>query len=271
MPYVLPEITNFRDAGGHATGDLAPGVVFRSSELDRAHPAALTQLPSLGISDVFDLRTEREIANARDHLPSAISLRVLDIMADGPSNGASAIAAVFSHHINPVTVEQLNSGLGDGRALGLMIDAYTEFITFDSAHRGYRDLILGILKAPGASVVHCTAGKDRTGWGIALIQHLAGVDDEEIIVDYLASNEAWSSTYEVILDEFEAAGGQRESLADILWVRREYLEAAIDAVEATYDTRHRYLRDGLGLDGSTITQLQRRLGGANTQASAAWN
>lgn len=271
MPYVLPDITNFRDAGGHATGDLAPGVVFRSSELDRAHPDALVQLPSLGISDVFDLRTEQETAVARDHLPAPIRLRLLDVMADGPSNGASAIASVFSHHINPVTVEQLNSGLGDGHALGLMIHAYKEFITFESAHRGYRELVLGILDAPGACVVHCTAGKDRTGWGIALLQHLAGVDDEEIIADYLASNEAWSTTYEVILDEFEVAGGERASLADILWVRREYLESSIEAVEATYGSRHLYLRDGLGLDRTTITQLQRRLGGADTQASAARN
>lgn len=271
MPYVLPDITNFRDAGGCTTGDLAPGVVFRSSELDRADPAALIQLPSLGISDVFDLRTTQEIAIAGDHLPASIRLRLLDVMADGPSNGASAIAAVFSHHIDAVTVEQLNTGLRDGHALGLMIEAYREFITFDSAHRGYRDLVLGILEAPGACVVHCTAGKDRTGWGIALIQHLAGVDDDEVIADYLASNEAWSATYEVILDEFEAAGGHRETLADILWVRQEYLESAIESVEATYGTRQRYLHDGLGLDRTTITQLQRRLAGVGSQDSTDRN
>lgn len=256
---MLPDITNFRDAGGHASGDFAPGVVFRSSELDRAEPTPLGQLPDMGITEVFDLRTAQEVAIAGDHLPSSISLRLLDVMADGPANGASAIAAVFAHHVNRVTVDELNAGLGGGRAFDLMTTAYAEFVTFDSAHVGFRDLLLGVGDATGASVVHCTAGKDRTGWGIALLQHVAGVHDDEILEDYLASNTSWAPTYDVILDEFAEAGGDRDALRDILWVHPDYLGAAIHAINRTYGSRGAYLREGLGLDKAAVTDVQRRL------------
>ena len=256
---MLPDITNFRDAGGHSSGHFAPGVVYRSSELDRATSESLDQLPGLGISEVFDLRTAQEVAIAGDHLPSSIRLRLLDVMADSPANGASAIAAVFAHHVNRVAVDELNAGLGDGRAFDLMTTAYAEFVTFDSAHVGFRDLLLGVGEAPGASVVHCTAGKDRTGWGIALLQHVAGVHDDDILADYLASNISWGPTYELILEEFAEAGGDCDALRDILWVHPDYLGAAIHAINREYGSRAAYAREGLGLDRTAVTRVQRRL------------
>lgn len=258
---MLPDITNFRDAGGHSSGEFAPGVVFRSSELDRVSRDSLEELPALGITDVFDLRTAQEVAVAGDHLPDGIALRLLDVMADGPANGASAIAAVFAHHVNRVTVDQLNAGLGDGRAFDLMTTAYAEFVTFESAHVGFRDLLLGVPGAMGSSVVHCTAGKDRTGWGIALLQHVAGVHDSDILGDYIMSNAAWAPTYDVILDEFAGAGGDRDALRDILWVHPDYLGAAIHAINREYGSRAAYLRDGLGLDGASLTEVRDRLAG----------
>lgn len=261
---MTPDIPNFRDAGGHPTGDFANGVVFRASELDRASAPALAQLSTLKVSDVFDLRTAAEVAVASDHLASDIVLHHVDVMADGPANGASAVAAVFAHHVNRVTVDQLNEALGDGRAFDLMVTAYGEFVTFDSAHSGFRELLLGVARAPGTSVVHCTAGKDRTGWGIALMQFIAGVGDDEIVTDYLASNDAWAPLYAEILAEFTRAGGDADALGDILWVRPGYLNAAFEAVDRTYGSRAAYLRDGLGLTASDLTDLRHRLSGQPT-------
>jgi len=259
---VLPDIVNFRDAGGHPSGEFAPGVVFRSSELDRAAPEPLSELQALKVRQVFDLRTAQEVADAGDHLPAGISLQPLDVMADGPANGASAIAAVFAHHVNRVTVDDLNRGLGAGRAFDLMTTAYSEFVTFDSAHTGFRDLLIGISDSTGSSVVHCTAGKDRTGWGVALLQHIAGVHDDDIVQDFLSSNDAWAPTYEIILDEFADLGGDRDALRDILWVHADYLGAAIHAIDREFGSRSSYLRTGLGLSDDDLGRLRHRLASA---------
>lgn len=213
----------------------------------------------MDLTDVFDLRTSAEVAVAGDHLPPCVALHTIDVMADGPSNGASAVAAVFAQHINGVTVDQLNGALGDGRAYDLMVTAYGEFVTFDSAHSGFRRLLLGVSRATGMSIVHCTAGKDRTGWGVSLLQYIAGVSDDEILSDYLASNDAWASTYAGILDEFAQAGGDADALGDLLWVRPDYLGAAIAAVDRVYGSRARYLRDGLGLEADDLRVVRERL------------
>lgn len=255
----LPDIPNFRDAGGRITGEFAPGVVYRSSELDRATSGALAGLRAIGLTDVFDLRTSAEVAAAGDHLPADVALHPLDVMADGPSNGASAVASVFAHHINAVTVDQLNGALGDGRAFDLMVTAYGEFVTFDSAHSGFRQLVLGVSRTAGVSIVHCTAGKDRTGWGVSLLQYIAGVSDDEILSDYLASNDAWAPAYAGILDDFAQAGGNADALGDLLWVRPDYLGAAIAAVNRVFGSRARYLRDGLGLEADDLKVVRERL------------
>jgi protein-tyrosine phosphatase len=261
---VVPDVPNFRDAGGLASGSLPRGLVYRSSELDALDPPAQAALISLGVRRVFDLRTEGERRAAPDRLPEGTRLHPLDVMADMSENGASAIAAVFAHQADRSVVSELSAGLADGRARQMMIDAYIELVGLPSARHGYRQMLLDMAKDDGASIVHCTAGKDRTGWGIAVVQLLMGADVDHVEADYLASNEAWADGYTQILRDFAQAGGDADALGDILWVRPAYLQAALDAVDSIFGSLPAYVSEGLGLGPQELAGLRARLAGQAT-------
>jgi protein-tyrosine phosphatase len=256
---VLPDLPNFRDVGGLASGELRPGSVFRSSELTSPDTAVHDALVSLRVSQVFDLRTLPETHAQPDVLPASVAITSLDVMADVAEDGASAIAAVFAHAVDRSDVAALSTGLGGGQGHRLMVEAYAELVALPSAHRAYRSLLLGIAENPGANVLHCTAGKDRTGWGAAVIQMLAGADSDHVAEHYLESNEAWADSFTTIIGEFEQAGGDPQALGDILWVRPAYLQSAFDAVESIYGSFHGYASKGLALQPDQVRQLQLRL------------
>lgn len=259
-----PDVPNFRDAGGLASGSMPTGLVYRSSELDALDHRGETALVALGVRQVFDLRTEGERRAAPDRLPDGTRLRPLDVMADMSENGASAIAAVFAHQANRSVVSALNASLSDGQARQMMVDAYIELVGLPSARHGYRQMLLDMATDDGASVVHCTAGKDRTGWGIAVVQLLMGADIDHVEEDYLASNEAWADGYTQILRDFAQAGGDSDALGDILWVRPAYLQAALDTVDSIFGSLSAYISEGLGLSPQELASLNARLAGQAT-------
>ena len=108
-------------------------------------------------------------------------------------------------------------------------------------------------------MVHCTAGKDRTGWGVALLQLASGVGMDDVLADYLASNEPMRRAYGPMLDAFAAEGGDAQSLAHMMIVEPDYLDAALTLMRARFGDLDGYLERGLGLDADDVDRLRRRL------------
>jgi len=165
---------NFRDVGAYPARDghpPRPGVLYRSGALHDLRPVA-----ALGIRTVLDLRGEadverdagplgavREVAEVRRLVNPLIPLRV------GDQSG--------HHYLN----ERFGPGISAGRYQGyLEIGAENLRAAFDA------------FASPEAfpAVVHCTAGKDRTGVVVGLVLDLLGVDAETIVADYALSNAA---------------------------------------------------------------------------------
>lgn len=254
----LPDIPNFRDAGGLPSGSLRPGRVFRSSALSSTTDAQQQYLLELGITVVFDLRTTVESSSKPDLLPAGVRCVRLDVLADAPDSGAAAMEGMVAGTDTP-DVGAINQALGGGRAHALMLQTYRDIVTLDSARTAYRAMLLDFADASGAAVVHCTAGKDRTGWGIALLQHIAGADDHDIVANYLLSSEPIERAYAPLVAQFAQAGGDADSLSDMLMVRPEYLRAALEAAVAANGSVDGYLGAGLGLDDATIGRVRDRL------------
>jgi protein-tyrosine phosphatase len=255
----LPSIPNFRDAGGLETGRLRPGLVYRSAQLSPLTDEDSARLLDLDVRAVFDLRTADEVAHRPDTLPRGLEAVVLDVLADRPHSGAAAVASLVTAKQDQTTVEDVNDAVSDGRARDLMIETYRLLVSLPSAHGAYRTLLASIAHGEGASVVHCTAGKDRTGWAIALLQRLGGASMDDIMADYLKSNAAMEGAYRPMLDSFAAAGGDAESLADMIFVRPEYLDAAVTLMRRVHGGLDGYLRTGLRVDEKTLAALRRRL------------
>lgn len=258
---LLAVAPNFRDAGGVPTASgrrLRSGVLFRSSQLDRLAGTPMSALERLGVSAVYDLRTGPERAAAPDALPASVGLVVADVLADNPDAGAARLAAMSSA-TPPPTPAELNSSLSHGRARAMMLACYEDFIALDSANQAYRCALTGLARGSGALVLHCTAGKDRTGWGTAVVQLFLGVPESLVMADYLESNQRYRRALDPLLDHFERSGGDRAALADVVDVRPEYLETALSAVQVRYGSLEAYLSAGLGLAPADLAGLESRL------------
>ena len=181
-------------------------------------------LRALGLRKVFDLRgvTEREAA------PHAID----DV-------------AIHSLPIEPTIVQKLTDLVAAGHRLtpadvsALMQDTYRGFVRGNTPR--FAQLFAHLLESGDPVVFHCTAGKDRTGFAAALILRSLGVAHEDVMRDYLLTNER-------LRPVVASAHGLSAEALSVLWrVQPEFLLASFEAVEQDYGGLEAYLREGLGL------------------------
>lgn len=240
-------VPNLREIGGYRTRDGATvrfGRFYRSTDLSKVTADDAARLAELGLVTVFDLRTGSERAAAPDRAPASAREVPLDVLADKVQG--SMAAQMQSVMADPTL---LGAFLGDAHAMDVFLDIYRELITLPSALASYRSMFTD-LAAPDAlpALVHCTTGKDRTGWATASLLLLLGVDEDDVFHDYLLTNTQLLPTFEPAFARFEAAGGDRAMLELVLGVRREYLEAALARMRETFGTVEAYFADGLGID-----------------------
>jgi protein-tyrosine phosphatase len=240
----LASADNFRDVAGtgYATVDgarMRRGVFYRSNELQLSDEDHST-LSALGLTAVLDLRTQGEI----DRHPDA------------------EIPGAQWHHFDVIGIpmEEVAGLKSREAAIDVMHWVYTGFVEVESSRRAYGELFRQ-LATGGPQLFHCTAGKDRTGWAAALLQHIAGVDDATIESDYLLTNAfagASRAAVESAIREHLGEDGVRV-LEPTLVVDTGYLRSAYASVEKLYGDREAYLREGLGLDDGTISALRELL------------
>ncbi|MEV0583954.1 tyrosine-protein phosphatase [Nonomuraea sp. NPDC050310] len=242
---LIASAPNLRDIGGHRTtdgGKVRTGLAYRSGALNLLGPDDQRQLLEAGVRRVCDLRTATERTDGPDLLPEGVDYLVCDVQRSG-GHGAD-IAALFSA---PEGAEALSSPESAERFL---TEVYRAFVTTTDAHDAYRDLFRA-LGEPG-TLMHCTAGKDRTGWGAAVLLTLLGVDRATVTTDYLASNEHLAASYAGIYDLVP----EPEVVRPLLEVRQVYLDAAFDTAAQFYGGVEGYAREALGLAEADLAALR---------------
>lgn len=236
---------NFRDLGGlrlHDGGVTRPGVLLRSAQLSRLDDAGHETLRELGVGAVHDLRGHREIEHAgADRLPPHIRLSVTPF--DDGSVAAPPHEAGADRQDAP------------GAALAYMMDVYRNFPARPEAHAAIVALAEAIVADRGAVLVHCAAGKDRTGWTVATLLRAVGVLESEIFADYLLSNAAIAELRSSLFDELGADLPQA-----VLEVREEYLRAGLAATTELHGDFDTYLT-AAGLTPDLRARLRERLVG----------
>ena len=247
-------IPNLRDIGGHGTGDgrrVRRGLLFRSVALSHVVAGDLAGLEEVAIRTVFDLRTAREQAHHPDRLPDGATVLELDVMADAVESDPVTLLALFE---DPVSA---SAELADGGMDRFLAATYRDLVLLSSARAAYGRLF-GTLADPQArpALVHCTAGKDRTGWAVAALLLLLGVPQTTVLADYLRSDEEVRHAFAPAIDGFEARGGQRAVYRQLLGVEAHNLESAIATMLDAHGTVENYFSDGLGVDAATQSRLR---------------
>jgi protein-tyrosine phosphatase len=247
-------IENFRDFGGYATAcgrGMQRGRVYRSGHHARASEADVARLKGLGIAVVVDLRRPNE--RERDPSPHRERLGAEVILSD----------AEQEH-----TVEWLEFLRGSDLSIAAfrryMLDYYRAAPTDPRYVDLYRRYFRALAASEGAVLVHCAAGKDRTGVICALTQHLAGVHRDDIVADYLATNDPAriAARTEVVGELIFEATGRRPSEAAVAYaigVEAEFLEESFATMQDRYGSVDGYLDEALGLDARLRERLHARL------------
>ncbi len=225
--------------------------MYRSAEFSGLHDSAATEFAGLGIRTVYDLRTADERTANANVLPTGTEYIVFDILADRPGAGPAQMVQVLS---DPKAAEEL---LGGGKAVAMFEESYRQFLSLPSATGGYRQFFTILAEHDHRpALFHCTTGKDRTGWAAASLLLLLGVDDDDVLADYLLTNESLVPTLQPMIDKFASIGGDPELLAPVVGVQKEYLDAALNEMESRYGDIEAYFSTGLGLSARTIDALR---------------
>ena len=245
-PLAVSGIPNFRDAGGHQARDglrVRSGLLYRSVALDQAGESGTSALAALGIATVFDLRTAMERERSPDHLPPGARYIELDVLAD---SGEADPAVIFELMRDPPLASRR---LADGGMQRFYVAAYRDMIHLPSARAAYGTLLRTLAANPGRpALVHCTTGKDRTGWAVASLLLWLGVRPDVVMREYLLSDAQVRRAFAPAVEDFVARGGEREIYEPLIGVQPSYLDAAIDAMHDAYGSIEAYVSDGLGLD-----------------------
>jgi protein-tyrosine phosphatase len=243
----LASADNFRDVTGpdeaYVAADGTPlrrGVVYRSNELQLSDADAAT-IARLGVTAVYDLRSAHEVEAHPD---------------------VEVPGATWHHvEVGGIPMVQLEDLTSREAAGAVMRQVYRSFVEAPEARAAFAQVLQHIADADHATLFHCAAGKDRTGWVAALLLHVAGVGDDTILDDYLLTNTFSTATREKYLGMVrEHLGDDKVDVYDVaMVVREDYLHEAYVAADAAYGSREGYLRDGLGLDDRTLGRLRDRL------------
>lgn len=223
----LLSVPNLREVGGApAAGGrrVRAGALYRSTQLAGLDQDDRAVLDAFGLAVVVDLRTAGEVQRAPD-VRVTDTYVWLDVLRDYAQAAAVGVEDVFS---DPRRFETV---LRDGTAADMMRDAYLAMVELPSARESYGRWLADLCHAGGPVLVHCTNGKDRTGWAMALALLAVGVEVSDVFTDYLTTNDqllpALEEWFAVVADQ----GVDPELLLPVMGVREEYLAAALDRVE----------------------------------------
>lgn len=248
-------VENFRDYGDYATAAgrrLHRGRLLRSGHHNQATDADLERLHALGVAVVVDLRrpSERALQPSRRH--GAFAGSVIESDLGEPDGEAPHITFLRTTDLTAESVA------------GFMTDTYRRMPFDERLVDLFSRYFNALAEAEGAVLIHCAAGKDRTGLLAALTHHAAGVDDEDVLADYLLTNRAVNLEARApeIAERLHRHFGRRagpEAVAAFMGVEEAWLRAAFAEIKDRCGSIDGYLESVLGVDAAHRERLEATL------------
>ncbi|TEY76057.1 hypothetical protein BOTCAL_0061g00160 [Botryotinia calthae] len=259
-PFITVEgIPNFRDLGGYplASGptshSVRQGVVYRCGEPQRVTEKGIATMQQLGITHIYDLRSQDELNK------SAAAGRGGVVEWEGCQR---VFAPVFpTENYSP---ERIAIRFRDYASKGTegFTRAYTDIL--NNAPNSYRTILLHLANEPSKPlIVHCTAGKDRTGVLCALILSLCGVDDEVVAREYSLTTfglpQEWKAGIIKHLMEHPAIKDDHEGAENLISSKAENMLATFKMLHEKFGGAESYVIEKCGLTIDEVERIRKNL------------
>jgi len=254
----IPGTSNLRDLGGYPVTDgvLAPRRLYRSEGL--ALPGAgemhsvwddtnADQLRELGLRTVIDLRSAYEREVTPTAWPEATDAEVvwLEIAEGGEGSDTNVMQHLLSGRITRFDVEDM------GRFYCDVIDRRATV---------FGDVVR-VLAEPRRlpALMHCSAGKDRTGLAVALVLSVLGTPRDVVVTDYTLTGQYRPDRVMRYADRLQQAGLDVDDVRVLFETPAEVMEVSLDHLDATYGGAAAYLTSAGGLSDDDLASLRHRL------------
>jgi protein-tyrosine phosphatase len=244
----LKTVQNFRDIGGYRAIDgrqLRWNRVFRAASLDSLSDDDLERFIAMNVQLVCDVRTTEEMLNHPDRIPDTITLmNVPPHSNDSP--WVQLLRILFWRNFLETALFKL----------------YT-YVLIDNNPQLFATIFKQLAEESNLPMlIHCAAGKDRTGMVIAVLLKMLGVADKTIIADYSLSNRSYEHSRKAAGRAFvslKVLGLREEELAYLLIADSTVMQRTLDYIDSRYGSVEAYLVDYVGLSRETIQSIRNNL------------
>lgn len=246
---------NFRELGGYETlsgKKIKFHKLLRTGNLADLSPFDLDYLKDYGVKYVVDFRSQEEVDRQPDRVPEGAKYDYNPVFSDDLTNSSKSI-----NDLDAQSKDDANFGFDH------MLYAYEDMVESESAQKAYRkffDYLLENKNEDEALIFHCTAGKDRTGFGALLVLTALGVPLQTIKKDYLLTNITTKDFVDGMVARERAQGKNEntlQSIRDIQSVHPEYINHAVKVINDNYGSINNYLREVMHLSSADIMELRR--------------
>lgn len=247
-------IENARDYGGYAARDgrrIRSGFLYRTAHHGFATDADLERLAALELGVIVDLRRPTERARAPSRRPERFAATVISNDLDDEEVDAFHRHLISSDH----SVQSMRTFMAD----------YYRNALFERRHIDlYRRYFLALAEAERPILIHCAAGKDRTGLLAALTHRLVGVAEDDTMRDFLLTNdharfERRAPLFAAFVQDLTGRTPSDAALHAAMGVEAEYLHIAFDQAGARYGSVDGYIEQALGVDAALRQRIEARL------------
>lgn len=253
---------NFRDLGGYKTKDnktIKWGKIYRSAFLSELTQDDLNKLSKLRIARIADLRSPMEVKYAPDKIPSGAvyfetlaGYKIPDSIAN-KINAKSKTAGAEDWAAMADEMKKNSPEVSDRQVVGF----YRKIVdSFKDQYKSLFDSLL-TLDPDSALIFHCAGGKDRSGVAAALIEYALGVDQDQIVADYVLTNKYRKQYNKKIADmlvEKYHVPAKRAAAYGI--AKPEFIEATFDEINKRFGSVDNYMEKELGLTDEKIALLR---------------
>ena len=240
---------NFRDFGGYQTAagqQVKWGYLFRSGQLSGLSPQDVELFASLGLDLVFDFRRVEEQASELSRLPDKPSPRVVSVPII-PGSNSRFFEEAGQQSDKPDAMFEF------------MLEINRDFAGPQAAT--YSRMFSEILAQPDARfLVHCAAGKDRTGFAAAIILLALGVPRDVVMRDYLLTARFFKPERELarLRIKYALEHMASEAIMPMLEVHEDYLAVALEYIDQNFGSVEAYLAQALGVGSPELAELRGR-------------
>lgn len=249
------QLYNFRDLGGCETAAgrrLRTGVLYRCAELHRGTPRDLDQLKDLNLALICDLRSPRESARKQPRLRWSPAPRLVNVPLHDPGHHDEQRRRILGFLLRTDGAERFHT----------FCRLYYRHLAFERAARIGEAITLLAIPENQPALIHCAAGKDRTGLVAAFIQLLLGVPFATARAEYLRTNDEVAPRLERLIDRLylttlSPALSQRLRL--IVTTYPEYLAEIHDQIVTAHGSIEQYVIQVCGVRPQVVRQLRQHL------------